>query len=97
MKSKSDTENTAGGGCPSHGLFGFLFDFRERQVNHASFWYGFLQCLAMVWVLRWVWEGTGFAWWRVPLVIMACIAAKWCQSRHPLKCDPNSDIEQSKS
>lgn len=68
----------------------FLWDFRERRVNHPSFWYGFFQALAMVWITRWVLEGTGFEWWRVPLIIMACIAAKWCQSRHDLHCDQNS-------
>ena len=82
MNEEPDTVRTL---TPRVGALHFMWDFRERQVNHLSFWYGFLQCLAMVWVMRWVWEGTGFQWWRVPLVLVACVAAKWCQSRHALK------------
>jgi hypothetical protein len=70
-------------------LFGFLWDFRDRKVNQASYWYGVFEALGIFWVLRWTWEGTGFEWWRVPLVVLSIIAAKWCQSRHALKYDPN--------
>ena len=92
MKPPETHQQDSGLPLSTSALFGFLWDFRERQVNQASFWYGFFQTLAMVWALRWIWEGTGFEWWRVPLVIMACIAAKWCQSRHALKSDPNNSF-----
>lgn len=86
MKSKKDVVEVA-----SHGLFGFLWDFRERQVNHLSFWYGFLQATALCWIVRWAIDGIDQAfYWRAPLVMIVATAAKWCQHRHALKCDPNS-------
>jgi hypothetical protein len=90
MKSKSDIEIKAGGGCSIRVLFGFVWDFRERQVNHLSFWYGFLQAMALCWIVRWAIDGIDAAfYWRAPMVLIVTTAAKWCQSRHDLKCDPN--------
>ena len=79
------------GGLHIRDLFGFLWDFRERQVNHLSFWYGFLQATALCWIVRWFIDGIDQAfYWRAPLVLLVAIAAKWCQHRHALKCDLNS-------
>lgn len=89
---KATPENPTRGGSSSGAatLFGFLWDFRERQVNHLSFWYGFLQATALCWIVRWFIDGIDQAfYWRAPLVLIVAIAAKWCQHRHALKCDPN--------
>lgn len=61
----------------------FLWDFRARQVNRLSFWYGFLQCLATVWFVRWLIESDGsFTWWRAGMVLLVAAGAKWCHARH---------------
>ena len=92
MTDKKDTaESTDEGGLLIRDLFGFLWDFRERRVNHLSFWYGFLQATSLCWIVRWAIDGIDQAFcWRAPIIMIVAIAAKWCQHRHALKFNPNA-------
>jgi hypothetical protein len=84
MTPKTDTEAPEGG-LHIRDLFGFLWDFRERRINHRSFWYGYLMAFVVC-------EITDAAWdMKMPsvalLLVMMFIAgiSKWLQATHPLK------------
>jgi len=81
MKSKTDAVEVA-----SHGLFGFLWDFRERAVNHASYLYGFFTVGSMLWMIEGIFIGDP---WDFAKAMGAAITAKFFQTRHPLIGDPN--------
>lgn len=70
-------------------LFGFLWDFRERAVNHASYLYGFFTVGSMIWMIEGAFGGDP---WDFAKGVGAAITAKFFQSRHPLISDPNDKI-----
>lgn len=70
-------------------LFGFLWDFRERSVNPASYLYGFFTVGSMVWMIDGAFGGDP---WDFAKGAAAAIIAKFFQTRHSLVSDPNKEI-----
>lgn len=85
MDSNSKRNNVAHAGRILRLVLGLL-DFRERTVNHASFYYGAATTLAMLYVIQCWANGDP---WAGAKGIAACIAGKLCQLRHPLKSPEN--------
>jgi hypothetical protein len=87
---KKPAEEVDSAGCAPTPLLGFLWDFRERAVNHTSYLYGIMTAFSGLYLIEGLFPLT--AW---PLVkAMACaIAAKRFQSLHALSCDPNDQRE----
>ncbi len=76
-------------GLSSSVLFGFLWDFRERAVNYASYLYGFFTVGAMLWMIEGIFVGDP---WDFAKAIGAAITAKFFQTRHLLVTHPNTEI-----
>ncbi len=83
------TTNVIGVGCDA--LFGFLWDFRERAVNHASYLYGFFTVGSMVWMIEGVFGGDP---WDFAKAVCAAVTAKFFQTRHPLISPPNAEVKR---
>jgi hypothetical protein len=66
-------------------IFGFLWDYRERQIHQRSFWYGYLLAVTVSEVIDIAFDV------RMPSVpLILCLlfllgVAKWIQASHPLK------------
>ena len=86
---KLDAKEPANSPLRAAALFGFLWDFRERAVNHASYLYGFFTVGAMLWMIEGVFLGDP---WDFAKAIGAAITAKFFQTRHPLICNPNAAV-----